>query len=162
MARIPLKRVSKPHMDISSNPPSKKSAAHCLSCGEIGHYPAQCPQRDHSDRNHDSIPWPESKKGIQFKAFGYSTLPPGKTSHKTHNLSSNIWGVHHWMRLFIWCHMRNTQKWYNMKLPQRLWFNVKNSFLFLISLLQIESYRITVQVVRLYLLPSIHQDLVYR
>ena len=79
VARIPLKRDSQPHTDISSNPPSKKSAAHCLSCGEIGHYPAQCPQRDHSDRNHDSIPWPESKKGIQFKVFGYSTLPPGKS-----------------------------------------------------------------------------------
>ena len=39
----------------------------------------QCPQRDHSDRNHDSIPWPESKKGIQFKVFGYSMLPPGMT-----------------------------------------------------------------------------------
>ena len=31
------------------------------------------------DRKHDSIPWPESKKGLQFKVFGYSTLPPGKT-----------------------------------------------------------------------------------
>ena len=78
VARIPLKRDSQPHTDVSSNPPSKRSAPHCFSCGEIGHYPAQCPQRDHSDRNHDSIPWPESKKGIQFKTFGYSTLPPGK------------------------------------------------------------------------------------
>ena len=79
VARIPLKRDSQQHMDVSSNPPSKKSAPHCFSCGETGHYPAQCPQRDHRDRNHDSIPWPESKKGIQFKVFGYSTLPPGKT-----------------------------------------------------------------------------------
>ena len=79
VARIPLKRDSQPHMDVSSNPPSKKSAPHCFSCGEKGHYLAQCPQRDHPDRNHDSIPWPKSKKGIQFNAFGYSTLPSGKT-----------------------------------------------------------------------------------
>ena len=44
VANIPLKRDSRPHIDVSSNPPSKKSAPHCLSRSEKGYNPAKCPR----------------------------------------------------------------------------------------------------------------------
>ena len=139
VACVPSKR--------DSSPPSKKSAPHCFSCGKKGRYPSQCPQRDHSDRNHDSIPWPESKKGIQFSAFGYSTLPPGMTSDQTHNLSSNIWGLRHWMKKYVKAFYLMPHKKYTKVVQYETnsasliaRFNVKNTFLFLISLLQIELY----------------------